>query len=96
MGNTFVEDRFHCKGLIVRKSTRHVVGLGVADHETKVCFKRKALLVHAGLELRIHSADVHRVFDDLEIAVMTISLSVERKACGSILGCTISDRINWL
>ena len=96
MGNTFVENRFHSKGLIVRKSTRHVVGFGVADHETKVCFKPKALFVHPGLELRIHSADVHRVFDDLKIAVMTISLSVERMACASILGRTISDRINRL
>jgi hypothetical protein len=96
MGHTFVEDRFHSKGLIVRESTRHVVGFGVADHETKVCFKPKALLVHPGLELRVHSADVHRVFDDLKIAVMTISLSVERIVCASLLGCTISDRINRL
>ena len=80
MGNTFVEHRFHSKRLVVRESTRHVVGFGVADHETKVCFKPKAFLVHPGLELRIHSTDVHRVFDDLKIAVMTISLSVERIA----------------
>lgn len=96
MGNTFVEDRFHSKGFIVRESTRHVVRFGVADHETIICFKPKALLVHSGLELRIHSADVHRVFDDLKIAVMIISLSVELIACASILGCTISDRINRL
>ena len=76
MGITFVEDRFHSKSLVVRKSTRQVVSFGVADHETKVCLKPKALLVHPGLQLRSHSADVHRVFDDLKIAVMTISLRV--------------------
>jgi hypothetical protein len=96
MGNTFVEDRFHSKGLIVRESTRHVVSFGVADHETEVCFKPKALLVHPGLELRVHSTDVHRVFDDLKIAVITISLSVERIGRANILRCTISDRINRL
>jgi hypothetical protein len=94
--NTFVKDRFHSKGLVIREGTRHVVGFCVADHEMKVCFKPKALLVHPSLQLRVHSTDVHRIFNDLKIAVTTISLSVERIARASILGCTISDWVDRL
>ena len=70
---TFVEDRFQCKGLIVRESTGHIIGFCVADHEAEVCFEGKSFFVHPSLELRVHSADVHRILNDLEIAKTTIS-----------------------
>jgi hypothetical protein len=96
MGITFVEDRFQSEGIVVCKSTGHVVRFCIADHETEICFKSKAFLVHSGFELRTHSADIHRGFDDLKIAITTISLRGKGMACISILGCTISDWINRL
>ena len=71
--STFVEDRFQGEGFVVCESTRHVVRFRVADHETEVCFECKAFFIHSSLELSGHSADIHRVLDDLEITIASIS-----------------------
>ena len=86
MGHTFVEDGFQSKRLIISECTRHIVSFCVTGHEAKVCFKRKAFFIHSGLELRIHSTDVHRVLDDFKIAMTPISETGMYKHMRSYLG----------
>ena len=47
-----------------------VVLLRICYHEPEISFEGKPIRVHARLEFRAHGAEVHRILDDLVIAVL--------------------------
>ena len=70
---TLIEELFQSNSLPVDVSSWRIVCLRVVDHEPKVCLKASTVLVKAAIELRTDGTQVHRVFDDLEVAGWTLA-----------------------
>ena len=84
--HTLVKPAINGDGVVVHDASRHVVRLRIIDHEFEISLKCEPVPVLTGLQLRAHGLEVHRRFDDVEVATTSSAQRCRRRTAMTHFG----------